>query len=232
MFGRLGKLERLKILSFRGRDFNGPSLGVFIANVNPESYQISSSITYEPQKGTEVSNDQNKIVKVETRTLSFNIILDSTGLIGPIGNIIPVPTQLENFRRVTELVDPELHRPPYLIVNWGTLVFKCVLQNTTVNYTLFSPLGVPLRAILNVSFKEDSSLTVKGLLMDLRSPDLTKEITVKEGDTLPLLCHQVYEDSSMYLKVAQVNKMKNFRRLTPGQKLIFPPIVNNGVTTR
>ncbi len=49
-------------------------------------------------------------------------------------------------------------------------------------------------------------------------------ITVKSGDTLPLLCHKVYGTSVHYAEVARANGLSNFRDLAPGTQLLFPPL--------
>jgi len=56
------------------------------------------------------------------------------------------------------------------------------------------------------------------------SPDLTHVHEVKAGEHLSLLAHQYYGEASRYLQVARFNNLKNYRRLTIGQKLAFPPI--------
>jgi LysM repeat protein len=56
------------------------------------------------------------------------------------------------------------------------------------------------------------------------SPDLTHQITVKAGDTLPMLCQKVYGDRQMFHEVARVNNLLSFRHIEPGTELIFPPI--------
>jgi nucleoid-associated protein YgaU len=59
----------------------------------------------------------------------------------------------------------------------------------------------------------------------LESADLTKSVLVKEGDLLPLLSKANYESSEYYLQLAKANKLKDFRRLSPGTKLIIPPMI-------
>ena len=54
------------------------------------------------------------------------------------------------------------------------------------------------------------------------SPDLSHVVTVKAGDTLPLLCYDIYGSSNPYIKVAAVNGLTDFRDLQPGQQLMFP----------
>jgi len=56
------------------------------------------------------------------------------------------------------------------------------------------------------------------------SPDLTHVRVVKSGDTLPLLCKEIYGSSQYYLRVAAHNGLDDFRNLLPGQTLSFPPL--------
>jgi nucleoid-associated protein YgaU len=56
------------------------------------------------------------------------------------------------------------------------------------------------------------------------SPDLTHTIEVKAGDTLPLLCYQVYKNAAYYPEVARINRLNNLHELRPGQRLTFPPL--------
>ena len=98
------------------------------------------------------------------------------------------------------------------------------MLSSTVTYTKFDPLGVPIRAKISASFAE---VTQKGLLAKLArlsSPDLTHKVTVKEGDILPLLTYKIYKKQDYYLQVTKANKLKNFRKLKAGSTLIFPPI--------
>ena len=56
------------------------------------------------------------------------------------------------------------------------------------------------------------------------SPDLSHVKLAKRGDTLPLMCQDIYGDVNMYLEVARVNGITNFRDLEPGTEILFPPI--------
>jgi nucleoid-associated protein YgaU len=53
---------------------------------------------------------------------------------------------------------------------------------------------------------------------------MTHRRTVVAGDTLPLMCFQIYQDSTRYLDVARHNKLNDFRNLEPGQQIFFPPL--------
>jgi nucleoid-associated protein YgaU len=99
------------------------------------------------------------------------------------------------------------------------------MEALKVNYTLFKPSGEPLRAKMDLTFTAYKSTEEVFREASLESPDLTHLVEVKAGDTLPMLCYQIYKDSSYYLAVARLNQLNNFRQLQPGQLLRFPPLV-------
>jgi hypothetical protein len=43
---------------------------------------------------------------------------------------------------------------PKLLLLWGTFLFPCEIESFSVNYTLFSQLGNPLRATISAAFNE------------------------------------------------------------------------------
>jgi len=94
----------------------------------------------------------------------------------------------------------------------------------TLNYKLFKPDGTPIRATANCTFREIVEENLRVAQENSQSPDLTHIRQVKDGDTLPLMCYRIYGDSSWYLEIARVNKMKSFRELKTGDKIFFPPI--------
>jgi nucleoid-associated protein YgaU len=110
------------------------------------------------------------------------------------------------------------------MIGWGTLLFKGILAEMTIEYKLFSPEGVPLRAVVKASFKGIVEDLLRLAKENNNSPDLTHVRIVKEGDTLPLMTFRIYGDSKYYLQVAEANNLTNFRRLKPGQQIKFPPI--------
>ena len=118
------------------------------------------------------------------------------------------------------------HQPPVIEVCWGShLLEQARMKSLDIDYTLFKPNGDPLRAKLNISFIAYKSTTEILKEASLESPDLTHLVVVKAGDTLPMLCYRIYKDCSYYLAVARLNQLTNFRSLTPGQVLRFPPLV-------
>jgi nucleoid-associated protein YgaU len=103
------------------------------------------------------------------------------------------------------------------------LLFKGRCTGLNIAYKLFNPDGAPIRAICKVTFKEFKEENLRVAEENNQSPDLTHYRVVKKGDTLPLLCFLIYGDSRHYLEVARANKLVNFRNLTVGEELSFPP---------
>lgn len=53
---------------------------------------------------------------------------------------------------------------------------------------------------------------------------MSRLITVKEGETLPYLCHKIYGDSLLVRQVARFNNLNSFRNIPAGTELLFPPL--------
>jgi len=152
--------------------------------------------------------------------------LDPMSLSSPIANTKTgtVSGWIRSFFEVTYDISSHEHQPLWLKVVWGSLSYTCRLGSVEINYTSFDRNGEPLGAELDVLFKGDVLQKDKLLDDNFMSPDVTHQRIVKAGDTLPLLSNAVYGDPSYYLIVAQANGLDDFRKLTPGQTLYFPPL--------
>jgi hypothetical protein len=197
----------------------------FLAMFNPESLSIKEDVdwTAECAPGSEGSDLHYK--RTKPRTFTIELTIDGTG-VNTNGVKIPVTIQVALFRSATTGVKGMLHKPAFLLVQYGLFICTCVLNSSTVNYTMFDMTGLPIRAKITASFTERVVPTLSNILGMLSSPDLTHEKIVKEGDILPLLTYQEYNNQNYYLQVARINRLKNFRKLKAGTKLIFPPIVD------
>lgn len=206
----------------------------FIAMLNPEKFSHSHSITYEQQNKCDPKPVGNpgtttKFKNVSPETIDFSIILDGTGVIREIPlKLIPtkVNERLKKLKEIVYTYDGTNHEPNVVQLLWGEAVksFNGRLTSMKVDYTLFSPVGEPLRATVAMSFVSFDTQGGVAAKAAKSSPDMTHLVTVRAGDTLPLLCQQIYGDVSRYAEVAAFNKLDGFRTLTPGQELYFPPI--------
>lgn len=213
----------------------------FEVQLNPEQVVRNFKIKYNEPKEHGVQQDDLQIQGTEPEVLELKFILDGTGaasygLGGDLVNAVAIAAgdnkenlayvslkiaQLKNA--VYDFID-ETHRPPFLVVFWGTLVFFGVLEDMVTTYNLFHPSGVPLRAEVNLKIKSQKVPKLSSALQSFLSPDLTRRHTVIGGDNILTVTRSVYDSEKYYLEVAKVNKLVNFRSLKPNSELQLPPI--------
>ena len=219
-------LAKLTIVGYKDEKYSSKNGDPFIVMINPSNYDHSFSITYSEEESPGKAAKTSKFKAVGPESVSLTFILDDTGA---------VPRNEENkgktvAKMIKELKDVvykyygESHEPNYVLLKWGTLLFKSRLDSLKIDYQMFKPNGVPLRAKITMSFKGFVDPVKESQLANRSSPDLTHIVTVKEGDNLPFLCNKIYKDSKYYLRVAELNNLVSIRRLEVGSKLIFPPL--------
>jgi nucleoid-associated protein YgaU len=198
----------------------------FIAMFNPENLAINETLSWDKKEAVGKQGADPTFIGSQPRTFTIDLLLDGTG-VNNNGVKIPVTAQVLLFRSITTVINGTEHKPNYLLVQYGTFLCNCCINSSTVTYTMFDMTGLPIRARISASFTERTPASLGSILNMLSSPDLTHVVQVKEGDLLPLLTYRVYNDQSYYLQVAKVNKLKNFRKLTGGTSLVFPPIASS-----
>ena len=193
---------------------------------NPETYRIRYEISQNQQQAQGTSATGPRFSKTLPEDLQLDFIFDRSGVVkgyndpngeGIIGDI-------EKFKRIILDYNGDQHKPNYLIISWGSLLFKGSLKDMDITYKLFKPDGTPIRATVSATFKGFIEDNLRVARENNNSPDLTHIRMVNEGDSLPLMTFRIYGDSKYYLEVAKANKLVNFRKLTPGQQIVFPPI--------
>ena len=202
----------------------------FKAMFNPDSYSLKYVNRYQEFQGINTASKPAKFSLTEPNELSVKLLIDGTGVtnLGVVqalkeafSTAVDVYTEVQDFIKLVQGVNVSTHQPNFLVLKWGSLSFQCRLESLDVKYTLFDEDGKPLRAELDTVFIGDLDP------IPLESPDITHTRVVKNGDTLPGLCIEIYGSASYYMKVAQANNINHFRALKPGQEVYFPPIKDN-----
>ena len=214
-------MAKLKIESYKDEKL-GSKLGSMEVMFNPSTLSLSHSIDYHDEPAPNRSSPEARYKKTEPEILGFEIVFDGTGIGGE--EKTTVSEKVENFKELTYYYIGDTHQTPYVNIIWGDLNFKGRLKSLDIKHTLFDPEGKVLRSNLTVSFTNTVDLETEAKESDRQSPDLTHVRSIKAGDTLPLLCNEIYGDPSMYLKVARINGLTDFRNLQPGSEVTFPPI--------
>jgi hypothetical protein len=204
---------------------------------NPGSYSISKSVTWgEPGGSGETTNQSNlkfNAPKLEfgggqSRELSFKLFFDVTD--SPVIN----GQKVNNVRKLTDkLVKLTLKEragnkelpPPTCRISWGEsrshnldFPFVGVIQRLTHEFTLFASDGRPLRANVDVTFREMLSPEEDKRRND---PEFATRI-VKRGDTLGNIAAEVFDDPARWRVIADANDLDNPRILEVGRTLSIP----------
>jgi LysM repeat protein len=227
------KLKKLTIKAYDKKARSGIPIGTFEAMYNPASFSQKYEIQYGKNQGFNSTNSRVDYARSKPRELNLKLVLDGTGVeemgISLFGAKKTVSERVKQFLDLTFRMNGNIHEPNFLVAEWGGkedggLIFSCRLSSVNVSYTSFDRDGSPLRAELDIVLLSDEAVKKRMAKENKSSPDLTHAVTVVAGDTLPVLTKRVYGTSAYYLRVAQYNKLDNFRELTPGQELLFPPL--------
>ena len=221
-----GELEKLKVVAYSDPEFNNKiSDGEFSTLMNPEKYTYNYKIETDETQAAGTSTVSPKFSKKLPENLELDFVFDRSGVINGFESTKDgIVDDIEKFKKVILDYNGTEHKPNYLIISWGTLLFKGALTEMNVEFKLFKPDGTPIRAIAKAKFQGFVEDNLRAAKENNQSPDLTHYRTVKEGDTLPLMTFHIYGDSKYYLEVAKANSIMNFRKLKTGQRIFFPPL--------
>lgn len=232
-----GELTKLKIKAFSDEQFSEEVAdGEFRTLLNPETYMFKYKIEQNDDQASGTSASAPRFNRALPEDLELEFVFDRTGVLtdyGAAGTADDktfkdegrgVIDDIEHFKKVVFDYNGEEHKPNYLIISWGTLLFKGSLAEMDITFKLFKPDGTPLRAVAKAKFKGFVEDDLRVAMENNSSPDLTHVREVKKGDTLPLMTFRIYGDSKYYLEVAKANRITNFRKLEVGQRIFFPPI--------
>jgi hypothetical protein len=220
-----GELIKMRIYAYNDPELSSSHQvgGPFIAMINPETYAIETKMEFRQGQGQGTTGTQQPFELKLPEEMSFEFLFDNTGIIdgSPREDLAQ---EIHDFSDFLMGYDSDTHEPKFFKLVWGTLLFKGRCTGLLITYKLFNPDGSPIRAICKVTFKEFKEENLRVAEENAQSPDLTHHRIIKKGDTLPLMCYNIYGDSKYYIQVARVNKLTNFRSLKTGDEIFFPPI--------
>jgi len=230
----LGQIEKLYIQSYSDPEYTKQVKGNYPVLINPETYTYRYKIEFCETQAPGTSGVALKFNKMPPQEFNFDFLFDGTGVIkdasvlsvsiaNPFAKSASVADKLNEFKERVLEYKGEIHRPYYLKILWGTLLFKGVLTGMDIEFKLFKPDGTPLRAIAKCSFKGTVEEKLRVAKENPMSPDITHERIVKSNDRIDLMTKGIYKDQKYYINVAAVNELDGFRELATGTKIFFPP---------
>jgi len=152
-----------------------------------------------------------------TRTLTMELFFDTYEEGGDVSTHTKAVYNLLN-------IDPSTHAPPICTIAWGKFQFRGVLDSVSGKFTMFLADGTPVRATLNVTFKEFIDVAVLVREQPTQSADHRKTRVITRGDRLDSIAAAEYGDPGKWRMIADANQLEDPRYLQPGQSLVIPAI--------
>lgn len=233
--GDSGTLKKLEIKGYEDPDGKTATGNTFTLQINPASISHNFGHEYQKEDGVDVPLPLMKFKSTSSQDISFDFYLDATGIVPDVTgkpSDTDIDAEIEKFKETTYYYNSNTHEPPYCqiklndadLIKYKKTSFVGRLVTMKIAYTLFTPNGKPIRAKVSVAFKSTCSKSTATKVAGKSSPDLTHLITIKAGDSLPMLCKKIYGKAHYYPQIAKINKLVNFRYLKPGTELTFPPM--------
>lgn len=189
---------------------------------NPQQYTVDKSNQF---ANIAIPGRQSPIIQFvrgESETLSIELFFDTYTY--KEGEDVRIYTQ-----KITGLlnIDADIHAPPVCTLVWGkagekTPYFTGIIEKATTTYTMFLSDGTPVRAKMNLSFRQFQSLDNKEV--KLKSSDKTKRVVVKSSDPLWMIASREYNDPSKWRIIAEANGINDPMKLKPGSEIIIPAL--------
>ncbi len=182
---------------------------------NPREYKLARSNQFSEVAVPGLASPPLQFGRGNARTLAMQLFFDTyTYEWG-----IDVQTYTDKILALLE-INAELHAPPICKFTWGKkLQFVGVLERADQTFTLFQPDGTPVRATLDVTFKEYVEDQT-----DRQSANFVKQYVVRRGDTLSSIANEKYGDPALWRPIAYANGIVDPLTLVPGRALLVPAI--------
>lgn len=181
-------------------------------------------------------------VRGQAEKLSLELFFDTTDN-GMAAGARSVTEDTDKVYALTR-IEPTGHAPPQVSFVWGQTVpgrylprasgnhrresFRGLVENVKHRFTLFSPDGVPLRAIITLSIREFVPLHEQLARANKSSPDKTHAHVLRERETLSHVAASYYLRPQLWRPIAADNAIDDPRRLAPGRVLQVPAVRPDG----
>src|SRR5438094_4392603 len=184
--------NNLKVALIRplNRRFQGQQIEVLF---NPTEYSMEKSNTYQSTSLPGLATPVTQFVAGNADTLNMELFFD-TYTKSSRHPSVTIREDVRNYtRKIAALldIDPQLHAPPICEFTWGPpmgspdgIQFTGIIEKLSQKFTFFLDDGTPVRATLNVSFKEYKTVQQQLQEIGRQSADRTKRMVFREGDSL------------------------------------------------
>lgn len=222
----MGSLKKMRLVAYTDEKFTS-KFDEYVVMLNPEQLKLDSAVNYNEEQAPDSGAPSSKYRSTPGEKLSFDIVIDCSGIVD--SQRTDMPTEIKQLQKVVYTYNGDIHRPNYVAIYWGQgLSFKGVLTGMDTSYTYFKPDGTAIRAKISLRFTSYVDAATAAKEEGKNSPDMTHLINVVDGDSLPQISQQVYNDPHLYVQLAAYNRLNKFRHLKAGSQITAPPLKQGG----
>jgi hypothetical protein len=198
---------------------------------NPKEYTLSRQNKWNFQTAPGVALPTAQFGGSDAHKLSIDLLFDDSD--AHTGDVRTICKTLLDMMEV----DPKFgsgaknnSRPPMVEFGWGgVLTFNAVCEQLAIQYTLFKPNGIPIRALVKLAFTQVEKAEAKsaGGAAKRQNPTTMGEAglrahVVTDGDSLQSIAYRAYGDATAWRTIAHANDIDNPLHLRRGEVLSIP----------
>jgi hypothetical protein len=180
---------------------------------NPKEITIDKPVPWQKHKNVEGDQPTLEFTAAEPKTLACELMFDMFEERGDVH--AKYISELEKLA----LVDANVKRPPLLTFTWGSKfpLFKGVIENLSVKYTLFLPDGTPCRATVNLKMKQANKLLNKKEAEVANKKAAQKKGTTTQGGERPdQVAEKTGDGAENWKDTYSANNQDNPTQTAPG----------------
>lgn len=215
-------MEKVILSAYTDKTFKTWTGKTMRVQINPKTFSWEKGIKYHENMQAGSTSGSGVFNKYDGEKLSFEIIIDCTGVVPGTSIIDTAYLKVAALEALVYEYQGDAHRPSFVMIVWGTLLFKGQLSSLKTDYMLFDKYGIPLRAKVALTFVNFIDEKTAKKKAGKQSPDMSHFVVTREGDSLAALCGKIYGDSTLAPQVARINNLPGFRRVAAGTKILFP----------
>ena len=192
---------------------------IYVVMFNPTSYKLEYKVNYDTNQPDKSDGTPAIVKNVDPQSYSFDFLIDGTGAAGFKRNVL---LDVESFKKTVgydKSIANGIGSVRYLILLWGSMMLKCTIETISINYTLFSSAGIPLRATVSATFKESKDEPadfMKGVDKFFDSNP------VKDGLSVANIAYQAFNATDQTIAIAKANDLDSIREKVTASSIKLP----------
>jgi nucleoid-associated protein YgaU len=190
---------------------------------NPKDLSFSKSARWTRQAQPAASSSSTPTFGgSEPATLTVEMFLDATDDMSD--KVVATIEQLMKACVPTPSSLADKPTPPWVVFRWGGLqAFPSVVKSVNGKFTLFTPGGIPVRAVCTVVMEEVSA-EVTAQNPPSGAKTATNMHVLVDGDTLASVAYKHYGNAAAWRAIAEANDIDDPMRLPVGTALLVPSL--------